>query len=392
MQTDKMFDVLVLGAGPAGAAAAVFSANKGLTVSVLERNAMLTPQAARLEWLHPQTHALLDRVGVTSQDAVLGTIDRVRFVDAARNRNATAPLDVTTDIVDTMRLTEDMLAAARAAGAELTCDAEVTSIETHEHAVTLNTRSGERVSGRFLIAADGYDSLAVKAFGFDQEQPPALPTSCCQSVCGTSVSPVVHHRRDAGATVIPAAAKPTGDGELTWILTSDDLSSFGYTYAVGGYVVIGFVAPIPTDDMSARFEEAIVQWRGAGILPEGVDARGARSEARRVPRGIALDADTHVAKRSLIIGDAGGYVTAASHEGLYPAIWSASLATEVCAEAKSARHPQDALAEFDARWRREMIEYLRLPNADLRFLIPLLFTNERMAQRLTNALLGGTNL
>jgi flavin-dependent dehydrogenase len=102
--------------------------------------------------------------------------------------------------------------------------------------------------------------------------------------------------------------------------------------------------------------------------------------------------DTHVAKRTVLIGDAGGFVGVVGHEGLYPAIWGASIAVDVCAEALGARHPQDVLAEFDSRWRREMVVHLNSPNADLRFLLPMVFSNERMARRLANALLGGENL
>ena len=43
----------------------------------------------------------------------------------------------------------------------------------------------------------------------------------------------------------------------------------------------------------------------------------------------ALEVDSHVGKRTLVIGDAGGFHAAASHEGIYPAMWSAMIASRV---------------------------------------------------------------
>ncbi|MBN2561700.1 MAG: FAD-dependent oxidoreductase [Phycisphaerae bacterium] len=401
MPTETVFDILVLGAGPAGAAAAAFAAKKGLNVAVLDRSASLgatggssaravSPVGARgvhtgrqaagstcrPEWLHPDAHKMLASAGVASDGAVLGTIDRVRFVDGARGRTASAPLGVAIDVVDTPRLTEAMCAAATSAGAAFIPGAKVVTIETREQAVILSTDTDQRFTGRFLLAADGCDSLAIQSFGLDRGQAATTQVSCCQSV-SVRADPTAKKRNK-------------GNTEMSWILTSQDLSSFGYLFTTGSLVVTGLVAPTPTDGIRAVFEQAVAQWKDAEILPEDVNVDPANIEVRPVPRGIALEMETHVAKHSLIIGDAGGYVAAVSHEGLYPCIWSASLATEVCEKALGAVHPQDILAEFDARWRRDMVKYLRLPSTDLRFLTPLVFTNERMAQRLANWFLGGT--
>jgi flavin-dependent dehydrogenase len=58
-----------------------------------------------------------------------------------------------------------------------------------------------------------------------------------------------------------------------------------------------------------------------------------------------------VGKRSLIIGDAGGFNATISREGIYPAMWSAKIAAEIIAEIKSGEHVQDGLMAFDNGWR-----------------------------------------
>lgn len=377
MVTEETFDILVLGAGPAGAAAALFAANKGLSVAVLERQAHAAPSVC-LEWLHPRTHELLAAGGASSRDAVLGTIVRMRLADVARGRSVATPVDVKSDVVDSARLTQEVLAAATAAGARVFMDTNVTAIAAQEEVVELSTETSGPVCGRLLIAADGHGAFSVRRLGLDVQQQGIPAAACCQMVC---VRPNV-----------PAGADAANAVEPTWIVSSEDLSSFGTVSAVNEYVSVCFVAPGSPADVRATFDRSLPDWRAAGVLPEGLDDRHARRDVRPIPRGVALGMETHVAKRTVVIGDAGGFVGVVGHEGLYPAIWGARIAVDVCAEALGAPHTQDVLSEFNSRWRREMVTHLNSPNADLRFLLPMVFSNERMARRLANALLGGENL
>ena len=60
----------------------------------------------------------------------------------------------------------------------------------------------------------------------------------------------------------------------------------------------------------------------------------------------------------LLIGDAGGFTSETSGEGIYPALWSARLAAECVIGALASRHPQDQLRHFSSLWRSSMAEYL----------------------------------
>jgi flavin-dependent dehydrogenase len=376
MATETVYDILIFGAGPAGASAALFAASKGLKVAVVHHppSPATGPQP---EWLHPKGAALLAEQGADHREAVLGTIDRARFVDTTCKREMRAALGKKIDVVDGARLTDAMLARARSGGAEVFTE-EVTTIQVGERTVRLVTRNGGPFTGKVLIAADGGSSLASRSFDLERETAAGKRTLCCQAVVG-KIGP---QRRQSTR---PAA-------ELTLLLASDDLSSFGYSFAVGEAHVLGLVAPASSGDARTAFNQAVTRWTEAGFMPAGVHPAKLAVEIREVPRGLALDFDTHVGKNTLFIGDAGGYVAAVSHEGVYPAIWSASLAVGVCGDALASANPQDALIEFDSRWRREMADYLRPPNSDLRFLLPLIFSNQRMAEKLAQAFFFGTNL
>ncbi|MCH8148147.1 MAG: site-specific integrase [Planctomycetes bacterium] len=92
------------------------------------------------------------------------------------------------------------------------------------------------------------------------------------------------------------------------------------------------------------------------------------------------------------IGAAGGFVSAASNEGIYPGMWSGQIAADVLITALKGRQSQDELMAFDAAWRMQMADYLRSPNTDHQFLLPLIFSNQPMADRMGAAIFSGENI
>jgi len=188
------------------------------------------------------------------------------------------------------------------------------------------------------------------------------------------------------------ASRAGKSGEMTLFFESDDLSTFGYACAGAEFEVLGLLAPAGEQDVQTQLGAAIKRWLGADLVSPGWEDGGARMVVRSVPRGAALDAETHVGKHTLVIGDAGGFIGAVNHEGLYGAIRSAFLGADTCADALASAHPQDVLMEYDARWRRELADYLRPPNSDMRFLLPLVFSNKPMAERVARSFVLGTNI
>jgi flavin-dependent dehydrogenase len=375
MAAEKVYDVLVFGAGPAGAASALFASDRGLKTAVVDRGSPIA-ERSQLEWFHPQGADLLAKCGVDHREAVLDSIESVRFVDAACAHEVRAAIGKKIEIVDSARLTEGMLARAAANGAEV-LSGQVTAVRTKEKTASLIMQDGGHFTGKVLIAADGSRSLACRSFGLERELETARRTVCCQAV----VDQRGPKKRGGERTA----------AELTLLLASEDFSAFGYCFVAGDAKIIGLVAPAALGDVRAEYAGAVSRWKDGGVLPADVDPARLTPQVREVPRGLALDYDTHVGKNALFVGDAGGYVAAVSHEGLYPAIWSASLAVDVCGIALGSTHAQDALTSFDSRWRGEMADYLRPPNSDLRFLLPLIFSNQRMAEKLVQAFFFGTN-
>jgi hypothetical protein len=98
-----------------------------------------------------------------------------------------------------------------------------------------------------------------------------------------------------------------------------------------------------------------------------------------------------VANRTLLIGPAGGFFTACA-EDLYPTCWSAVFAVDVALRALQEKHVQDALGAYRQKWGSTLGDFLRGPQQNLRFLLPLVYRNPTMTARLTEAILLGKSV
>jgi flavin-dependent dehydrogenase len=109
-----------------------------------------------------------------------------------------------------------------------------------------------------------------------------------------------------------------------------------------------------------------------------------------IPFGGAL-VHEGVANRTLLIGPAGGFFSATS-EDIYPNCWSAVFAADAIKKALKEVHVQDALQLYRHKWRTTLGDYLRGPQQNLRFLLPLVYRNQVMTTRLVESILTGKHV
>ena len=95
-----------------------------------------------------------------------------------------------------------------------------------------------------------------------------------------------------------------------------------------------------------------------------------------------------IANRTLLFGPAGGFYTACL-EDMYPNCWSAVFAVEALREAMKGPHLQDALQPYRQIWGTTLGEYLRGPQQNLRFLLPLVYRNPTMTRLMAESILQG---
>jgi hypothetical protein len=122
-----------------------------------------------------------------------------------------------------------------------------------------------------------------------------------------------------------------------------------------------------------------------GVLGPRFELPIASIQSIDLPLAGAL-AHEGVANRTLLIGPAGGFYSGCGEE-IYPCCWSAIFAVDVMKKALKERHLQDALNPYRQKWRTTLGDYLRGPQQNLRFLLPLVYRNPAMTSRLAEAIL-----
>jgi flavin-dependent dehydrogenase len=313
-----MIDVLVVGGGPVGLAAAIHCTLAGLSVTVAEPRAGPVDKACG-EGIMPAAVRRLAALGVTPDGHPLRGI---RYLDAAHQ--ADAPF-LRGDGLGVRRTVLHAALAARAAALGVAViPARVTAFERHEGHV-----AAAGVEARYLVAADGLHSTIRRVL--DRETPgqqergsrPALPRYGLRR----------HYRLAPWTDLVEVHWAPRAEAYVTPV--SDDVVGIGLLFARPARAGLHRDEPAG-DDFAARLAGfPALRDRLGGAAPAS-EVRGAGPMRQRVRR--------RVHGRVLLVGDASGYVDALTGEGIGVGLAQA----EALARCLAAGRP----ADYERAWRR----------------------------------------
>jgi flavin-dependent dehydrogenase len=361
------FAVMVVGASPAGLTAAVRATQLKLPVIVVERESAPRELAAP-EWLGPAGIALCGECGLRADDVDARELTNVTLsgwdLSAAAKIN---DAEVRGWLFDRRGLTAALLERARAAGVTLKLGTPVVAVRRAERGVTATLADDTTARGQVLLLASGREAGAA-ALADVPSAAHTPPTAQCAE------------------TIVPAASD---EPSLTIIVGSGRGVHVGAVVALGGIARLCVCGQSDADELRAALASLCMASVRTGLVASN---GGAAASATVRPIGVALDLETHVGKHTLLVGGAGGFAAAFSGERLYPAMRSGWIAVEAVERALGASLPQDALQAFGALWRQALSDYLRLPNAELSLLLPLVLRNPQMGRRLVRAFLAGGEL
>lgn len=332
--------VIVVGAGPAGATAALALARAGIPVRLLDRATFPRNKSCgggisartlrRFPYLPPQ----LSRI----------TTHRVSrlYLEGPDGRAATIAADRPAALM-IRRVEFDALLVSLAveAGAELVAGADIVQVREAGDGVTLTTRDGLQFTAPVVIAADGVNSVVARRVGLNPRWPASM----------VALDMMEETPRDRLRDVDPSALWVSYgyDPQNSAINRTSHRSAEGYAYVfpkchhvnIGiGYVLSHFREAVHEApyDLQRQFVDRL---RERGVVV-GDSAREHFTPAlipiggplRRLGRG-----------RVLLAGDAGGFVNAVTAEGIYYAMVSGELAAQAVQ-----RSPD--VARLAARYRR----------------------------------------
>lgn len=367
------FDVIVLGAGPAGSTAATTLAQQGRRVLLLER-AKFPRQVPSSGWLTGLAEPFLSDLGLKTKKVLAKPFRDVTFHTADFVKHAKPNFDRDVGyMIDRATFDSALVDLATKAGAKFRSEYEVTELKLNESSVEVFQDGGESNSARLLILATGRNADWLDTVG-------VAPARGETAILNAQVE-----------AEIPKKNAPK-EPRVAVVLGLDGGASFGLIGLTKDRIVITVNW---RGEANAVVRTLIQLCRGAhaaGIAPMDLSQQAVSATVIKSPAAVALDMDTHVGKHALVVGDAGGFVSAASNEGIYPAMWSGKIAAEVIDKALDSTYVQDELMQFNSMWRMAMADHLRSPHTDVRFLLPLIFSNQPMADRMGAAFFFGENI
>jgi len=176
-------------------------------------------------------------------------------------------------------------------------------------------------------------------------------------------------------------------------LDLDSTLNWAWLLTHGGFCQIAIEQALDGPE-AAPAAQLLQHWvevlRRHGVIKEGPAEPFEDAEMLVLPLAGAM-AHEGVHNRALLIGPAGGFYSACA-EDMYPNCWSALFAVEVVKKALKEPHLQDAIQAYRQKWRTTLGDYLRGPQQNLRFLLPLVYRNQVMTTRLAESILLGKSV
>ncbi len=340
------FDAIVVGAGPAGAAAAIVSARAGLRVALVDKSHFPRDKACG-DLLGTWALGALKEIGIESDRFAAYPALRGARLYTPTNASAGASVDPLVHearVVPRMDFDAELVRQAQAAGAELIQTRVTALLRERSRVIGVSTDAAE-IHAPIVIGADGWGSLVARACGI----PRAAPRDA-----GIAVRAYVEHVDELNGEM-HFFVLPPGDG-YAWI----------FPLANGAANVgLGFVRDEPG---SGQLHAAFERFLSAPTSPaRRFFTRATVGERRAWPLAFGWRGTPLVADGVLLAGDAGSLVSPLSGSGIHHALHSG---------ASAARAAVDALARDDVRARS-----LRAHERRMRFTVGVRLRVEAWAHR-----------
>ena len=341
-------DVLIVGAGPSGSTAATALAQLGHSVAIIDK-AVFPRHKTCASWINALAFYRFPYLQPELDNLVDCPFYGIRFYDQSVARHGTYNERQPSGYL-TLRSKFDygLVKVAAAAGATLYQGVRAVRIDEDKSGVHAQLCDGRTLSARFLLGADGSNSQIARWSGLRKSWSHDQYVLCANEDIPYSAQGIERFYGERFPLFVS--------------LRFNGMDGYGWVFPKPEYICVGIGGRVGRDtDIRAIVRTFAEKARAAELIPS--DLTISDPDYALDPAGAVHKMPTLTKNRTILIGDAGGFVSGSTGEGIYPGMVSGTIAADVVHDALKTGSTD--VTAFNQRWRKELGSYLRsLPGGE----------------------------
>lgn len=329
-----MYDVVVVGAGPAGSTAARYLAKQGYDVALVDKNHFPRDKPCGGGF----SYALINDFGYLKKHESR-FLDGICKIGVLHSPNRKICLRGKVDMAVALRLKFDNVLFEEAidAGAHALVGVRAQSVRIDSKGATILAKREERIKGRMVIGADGVGSQVARHLGLHGRWHSSAITAC-------RVAEVASTERfidDAYGI----------EREYHFYVNLGGHPGYGWIFPKRQTVNVGLgIVGSHSRGLPLIFDRYICLLKKEGLLSEDADLSGARGAL--VPTRGPIKST--VVDRGLAVGDSAGMVSPLTGGGIHYAMRAARIAAQVVSKCLELDQlDSESLSAYERMWKAD---------------------------------------
>jgi menaquinone-9 beta-reductase len=341
-------DVLIVGAGPSGSTAATALAHFGYSIVIIDK-AVFPRHKTCASWINALAFSRFPHLQAELDNLVDCPFYGIRFYDQSMSRHGTYNERKPSGYL-TLRSKFDhgLAKVAEDAGAALHQGVRAVRIDEDKTGVQVQLSNGRTLNARFLLGADGSNSQIARWSGLRKSWRHDQYVLCANEDIPYSSQAIERFYSSRFPLFVS--------------LRYNGLDGYGWVFPKRDYICVGIGGRVgPGADIRTIMRTFLDRARDVKLVP--ADLTISDPDYALDPAGAVHKMATLTKGRTILIGDAAGFVSGSTGEGIYPGMVSGAIAAHVVHVAL--KRGSSDVSSFNDRWRQELGSYLRaLPGGD----------------------------
>lgn len=327
MGTETFYDVLIIGAGPAGGQVAKILAVHKVSIALVEQHQTIGYPVHCAGLVSPR---VFEMFGIQNDQIIQNTIKKAHIHSPGGHILTIGGDKIQAYRIDRARFDRYLINEAKKNGVSIFTHEKALSIQKSSKNIDVETSSGLHIKSKIIIGADGPYSRVRDVFGFSQ--PKELLRGIGAQLLDTNLE---------GSTVEIFVGAKVAPGFFAWIIPTNNKGTNAHiglcikkntSQPPMNYLKKLFLNPLSSNYLS----DAIIEYQTGGVIPLG-------------PLEKTSD------ERVLLVGDAAAQVKPTSGGGIFPGLLCARYCANTVYDALcTQRYDAMFLQKYHDAWKQDV--------------------------------------